>query len=321
MLAAGALVAVQSQLNSRLAEELGEGLRAPVLAATINFGSGLLVLTTIALLIPAHRAGARSLVGAVRRGELRWYDVTGGLCAAYIVSAPALTVSTLGISLFIVAFTAGQAVSALAADRLGLSPGGRHALTVGRVIAAGLAVLAVLIKTGAQAQGGTALDSILVFAILALSAGVVQSVQQTVNGRASVVAGTFVITWANFVIATVALVVVLALTLRMKGDLSALPTTPWLYFGGVCGMGFIAIAAWTVQTHGVLLLSLCMIAGQVVTAELLEVATGSGSISLVGMAGGGLTLLGVAIALWFRPAAGAVADQPDPGRRGPPAGT
>ncbi len=301
MLVAGALVAIQSQINSRLAEGLGEGLRAVVLAATVNFGSGLVVLSAIALVLPVHRAGARGPVGAVKRGDLRWYDVAGGLCAAYIVATPALTVGALGISLFIVAFTAGQAVSALAADRLGLSPGGRHALTAGRLIAAGLAVLAVLVKTGTQTHGSAARDTVIVFAIIALSAGVVQSVQQTVNGRASIVAGTFVITWANFAVAFVALVVVLALSLTVVGDLSPFPTAPWLYAGGLCGMGFIAIAAWTVQMHGVLVLSLCMIGGQVITAEILEVLAGSGPVSFAGLAGGGLTLLGVVIALWLRP--------------------
>jgi len=41
MLVAGALVAVQSQINGRLAEEIGTGMRAGVLAAVISFGTGL----------------------------------------------------------------------------------------------------------------------------------------------------------------------------------------------------------------------------------------------------------------------------------------
>ena len=67
------------------------------------------------------------------------------------------------------------------------------------------------------------------------------------------------------------------------------PTNPLLYTGGIIGIAFIALSAAIVHRIGVLLLSLGMIAGQIVTALLLDVVTP------------GASAPGVTTPTWVRP--------------------
>lgn len=300
MLLGGAMVALQSQINSRLAEGLGDGLRAGALAAVLSFGSGLVLVSVALFGTRRGRASMLRLMGAVRLRRLRWFEVSGGLAGAFIVASQGITVGTIGIGLFIVAFTAGQAVSSLVVDKLGLSPGGRHAANAPRLVAAAFAVVAVLLKASDQIDS-TAGGLLIPFALIAVFAGVLQSVQQTVNGRVSVVAGSLATTWSNFLVGTLGLIVLLAVSFLSGGQIAGLPHDPWLYMGGVCGIVFIYIASWTVRIHGVLVLGLCTIAGQVVTAELIEVFVDRDRVGIVSLVGGGLTVVGAVIALLLRP--------------------
>ena len=67
------------------------------------------------------------------------------------------------------------------------------------------------------------------------------------------------------------------------------------------GVGFIWLAAHLVKVHGVLVLGLCMIAGQVICAELIELLGSSAHVGIVGVAAGMLTVIGVLVALLIRP--------------------
>ena len=69
MVGMGGLVALQSDVNGRLAGELGSGLRAGTAAAVVSFGSGLLVLALVALLVPRVRRETVAIVGAARSGR------------------------------------------------------------------------------------------------------------------------------------------------------------------------------------------------------------------------------------------------------------
>ncbi|MCW2750948.1 MAG: hypothetical protein JWR83_2058 [Aeromicrobium sp.] len=299
MLLGGAVVACQSQINSRLAHGLGTGLRAGALAATISFGSGLLVLSIIVATLPAARRGVRQLREGVVTHRLRPIEFLGGLCGAFFVACQGITVGTIGVALFIVAFTAGQSASSLAVDHLGLSPRGKQPITAPRVVAAAFAVGAVLLTAAARlASDASAL--VVFFVALALLAGSLQAVQQAINGRVSAVGGPVATTWNNFVVGTAGLLVFLAISFTVHGHIVGLPHTWWLYLGGLCGMTFIWIASWTVRIHGVLVLGLCMIAGQVVMAELIDALSADSHVGVVGILGGVMTVVGVLIALFIR---------------------
>lgn len=299
MLAAGALVAGQSQINGRLATEIGDGPRAGIAAAVISFGSGLVLLTLGTLLMPRHRARVVTLLDSVRRGALRPVELIGGFFGAFLVATQGLTVGTIGVALFSVALTAGQSVSALAVDHAGIGPAGHQALSRPRIVAAGFAVSAVLLATGSRLAGSVSWQ-LVVFALLAFLAGAGSSVQQALNGRVSRHVGPWITTLNNFVVGTFGLLIAFALSFLGDGSLDGLPTTWWLYVGGLIGMTFIWLAAVLVRVHGVLVLGLSMIAGQVIGAEAIEAVVGHHAASAAGLAAAGLTVVGVVIALGMR---------------------
>jgi transporter family-2 protein len=306
MLVVGALVTLQSRVNGSLAGQLGDGLRAGALAAVVSFGSGLLVLTLVVLSHPRRRAGLRRVREELRHrptGRLRPVHLLGGLGGAFFVASQGIAVGVIGVALFIVAFTAGQSVASLVVDHVGLGPGGRQAVSRPRAVAALFAVAAVTVKVLGDLDG-TQLGVSLLLALLALVAGCLQAVQQAFNGKVSAVGGPLATTWNNFLVGTSALLVLLAVSFLAPGRLDGFPSTWWSYVGGVLGVGFIAISAVTVQIHGVLVLGLCSIAGQVVAAEVVEVLDPAVEVSALGLLGGLLAVVGVVVALATRGSGG-----------------
>ncbi|MFI5428457.1 DMT family transporter [Aeromicrobium sp. UC242_57] len=250
--------------------------------------------------MPAQRASrSPRLRRGVSEHRLRPYELLGGLGGAFFVATQGITVGTIGVALFIVAFTAGQSSSSLLVDHFGWSPSGRHGIAAPRVVAAALAVVAVVLAAGERLVDNA--DALLAaYALLAFVAGTLQAIQQALNGRVAAVGGSWATTWNNFVVGTAGLLVFFMVSLLSDGDLDPLPQTWWLYLGGLCGIGFIWIATWTVRIHGVLVLGLCMIAGQVVTAELIDVLGEDSHVGTVGVLAGALTLVGVVLALRVR---------------------
>ena len=300
MFVGGGLVAGQSQINGRLAHELGDGPRAGLAAASVSFGSGLVVVCLIAVCMPSARAGARRFLAARRSGELPWIWTLGGVLGAFLVASQGFTIATIGVALFSVAVTAGQATSGLLVDHLGIGPSGRQHLTSPRIVAAVFAVAAVVLAAGERLVEQFSLTT-AGLALLPLVAGAGAALQQGMNGRVSHVGGPWVTTVNNFVVGTSALLVVLAASLLVPGHLHGLPGTWWMYLGGTMGVGFISLAALLVRVHGVLVLGLCMIAGQIITAEVIEVLSDDPHVGVIGVVAGLLTVVGVAVALLVRP--------------------
>lgn len=303
MLLAGTAIAVQSEVNGRLAGALGEGPRAGIAAAVISFGTGLLLLVVLTASSPAQRRRAAALVDGLRSGGIRPVELVGGLMGAFLVSTQGITVGTIGVALFSVALTAGQSVSSLVVDHLGFGPAGHQALSVPRAVAATFAVAAVLLGTGSRLADEVSVQ-LVVFALLAFVAGAGSAVQQALNGRVSRHVGPWVTTLNNFVVGWVALLVALVLSLLLDGRLDGLPATWWLYLGGAIGVVFIWLAALLVRVHGVLVLGLSMIAGQVVGAQAIEALVAEEAVGAAGYAASGLTVLGVLLALSLRPRRG-----------------
>ena len=300
MLLAGGIIAVQSQINGRLADELGSGARAGLAAAVVSFGSGLVLLIVVVLAVPSARTGVRRLAGDLRAGRLRPHEVLGGLFGAYLVATQGITVATIGVALFSVAITAGQASSGLIVDHYGIGPSGHQPFSYPRAVAAAFAIAAVVLAAGERLVDAFSIQT-AAFALLPLLAGFGTGIQLALNGRLNAIAGPWATTFNNFLVGTVALVVVFALTFLFEGRLVDPPQTWWLYSGGVMGVGFIALAALLVKVHGVLVLGLCLIAGQVICAELIELLGPSAHVGIVGVVAGALTVVGVLVALLLRP--------------------
>ncbi|MFD6526612.1 MULTISPECIES: DMT family transporter [unclassified Isoptericola] len=305
---AGFAAALQSRVNGTLATETGTAFGT----AALSFGSGLVLL---ALALPFSRSGRAALgqvAAGLRRGGpggLRWWECLGGLGGAFYVMSQGLTVDALGVAVFTIALVAGQSVSSLVIDRLGLAPGGVRLVTLGRALGPVLTVVAVVVVSGAGAA-----TAALGLALFPLVAGVLQSFQQALNGRvrasvrpaaprsdgrAARDGGVLAATFVSFLVGTAALLVVFGVSLAVDGaPTGSFPPDLLLYSGGLLGIVFIALQAAVVQRIGVLLLGLGMIAGQVVGALALDLASpGAVPPGPATFAGAALTLVAVAVPL------------------------
>jgi transporter family-2 protein len=104
---AGALVAMQPPINSKLGQVTGT-----FAAATISF-----VIGTIALLVVALVTSGQDF-GAVK--EVPWWYLTGGFIGAVFVATSLVTVRTLGAGGVVAAVIAGQLTFSVVIDRFGL---------------------------------------------------------------------------------------------------------------------------------------------------------------------------------------------------------
>ncbi|ERK71735.1 hypothetical protein N136_01921, partial [Leifsonia aquatica ATCC 14665] len=176
---------------------------------------------------------------------------------------------------------------------------GRRPLTPARVAGAVIALLAVTWAVSAQFGGSVPVWMML----LPLIAGLGMGWQQAVNGQVRVVAeSALTATFINFLVGTTVLVVLMLVHWALAGLPKPLPTEPWLYLGGAIGCVFIAGAALLVRVTGVLLLGLATVAGQLLTALLLDLlAPTSGAPVAFSTIGGTLLAIvavGVASVRW-----------------------
>jgi transporter family-2 protein len=118
-------------------------------------------------------------------------------------------------------------------------------------------------------------------------------VQYAVNGRVGVATGeALVAAWVNFIVGFVALVLVFGIGLVVVDHgIAHLPSSPWwLYLSGPIGVVFISLAAVIVRVLGVLLFSLCVVAGQVAGAVVIDLVSPTANNTV-----GAATLVGVAL--------------------------
>lgn len=297
----GAGVAVQARINGALGERLHDGIAA----AVVSFGTGLLVLAVAFACSRTLREGLGKVRRAVAAGQLRRWQLLGGLCGAAFVASQGLTITALGVTAFTVAVVAGQLLSSLVVDRLGLAPNGHTPVTLRRIGAAALGVFAVaLAGVGSSEVSGalsapTAIAEVppAVLILVPALAGIGLAWQQAVNGRVGAVGGPFPATGINFAVGLLGLLAVEAVVVAGAGLPSEFPTDPWLYLGGVIGVVFIALAVLVVRWIGVLLLGLTSVAGQLLASVALDVMipTGAG-LSITALIGCALTLIAVVVA-------------------------
>jgi transporter family-2 protein len=271
----GGLVAVQQRING----DLGHDLHDPLLAAVVSFGTGLVLMSVLVL---RRRAALRQI------RQVPWWSRLGGLGGATLVAVGAAAAPEIGVALLTVGLVSGTTVAALVVDRAGLGPGGHRPLTPQRLAGAGLCLFAIALS----AREGLKAASPVLLALVVV-AGAVISVQQALNGRVRLATDAVVATFVNFTVGTTALLVGLAVKGLVSGvRADAWPRQPWLYLGGPLGCVFIAMAAVTVGTLGVLRLGLATTAGQLIGGVLIDLDRGVGAVTLLTVA---LTLVAVAV--------------------------
>ncbi|MCL2594798.1 MAG: DMT family transporter [Promicromonosporaceae bacterium] len=326
---AGLVSALQSHVNGSFTSYLNAPLAAAeprngIVVAVISFASAALILTAMLACVPKARQGVGRVWASLRAGRLkatdadksrhpgvagigrlRWFQVIGGAAGGLFVASQSITVGALGISMFVVATTAGQSVSSLFCDRLGFAPGGQRPITVFRAIGPALAISAILVAQWTRLGN---LDQWYLLA-LPIIAGVCVAAQHAVNGRVETTAATDIVgdhtyrlsgalsaTFINFVVGTIALAVVAAIALAVSGlPTTAFPGQWWMYTGGVLGALFIGTAAAVVHKIGVLLLALSLIAGQISGGVLLDVTVRGQDLPLTSIIAVALTFCAVAV--------------------------
>lgn len=283
----GAVVAVQQRVNG----ELGVELEAPLLAALVSFGTGLLAVAVVVL----SRPHARAAVARIR--EVPWWSRFAGLGGASLVAVGAFAAPQIGVALLTIGLVAGQTGGGLLVDRIGLAPGGSHLLTLPRLAGAALCVFAVALGS----LGRDARDADPVLMVLVVGAGFLIALQQALNGRVRRATGNAAVaTLLNFVVGTVALTVGVLVAALVRG----LPDGGWpgpdqwyLYLGGPMGATFVAVAAVVVRLLGVLRLGLAVVAGQLVGAVVVDLVLPAteGGIAVTTVLGALLTFVAVGV--------------------------
>ncbi|WP_168583347.1 DMT family transporter [Gephyromycinifex aptenodytis] len=269
----GVASSIQARANGTLSTAFGSALDA----ALWSFISGWTLLT-IGLLWRRSRTGLVSAYGAYRAHHLQWWQFLGGLGGGLFVATQTWVVPQVGVALFTISLVGGQTANALLVDKIGLGPGGRSAVTPARVLAALGTFIGVTVAVLARGQGNAAPPVLPV--LLAVVAGAGLAVQAAVNGRVNRHSGSVMATaWINF---TWGLVFVGSwAATQLVGGALQLPLTwqaPWwAFFGGVLGILFVAVSAVVVHTLGVLLTTLFTLAGQLMSAVVLDALTPGGA--------------------------------------------
>ena len=142
-------------------------------------------------------------------------------------------------------------------------------VTIPRVVGGALALVAVAISL----QGGVLERVPWWMLVLPFLAGIGIAWQQATNGRLRQRVGTpLTATLVNFIGGTAILAVAALAHVAVVGAPAVWPTDPWLYLGGVIGVTYIFLSAALVVHTGVLILGLGAVAGQLVTAFVLDAA-------------------------------------------------
>ena len=262
----GLMIAVQARANGELSYRMGN----PIEAALVSFGSGLIIISLISAFNPAIKNGARNLRGALKRKEIPPWTLFAGMLGGSFVAVQTQIVPIIGVAIYSVASIAGQTAASLVVDRIGLTGGGKKHITVRRVAAAGITVLAVLISVLDRIEAN---DLSVLAVLLGCVAGAIVGVQRALNGQINEsTQQSFTTSLLNFIMGTTILVIFLGIGMLInRTEIVSLPAGPWwMYTGGTIGIIYIAFTSTIVQHLGVLTFTLISVGGQLVGSLLID---------------------------------------------------
>ena len=289
----GVLIALQSRANGELSRQLDSGAQA----ALISFSSGLIVVAFAAAFNPKIRFGLRRLKTAYVNQETPFWPLFAGMLGGSFVALQSHIVPLIGVALFSVASIAGQTVTSLIVDRIGLTGGGPKPISPKRLTAAFITVFAVFVSVLDKLEG---LNFSILSVLLALFGGAFVGIQRALNGQINeFTKQSYATSLLNFVMGTIFLILFLVLLMIVKGEhLVALPKGPWwIYTGGIIGVIYIASTSLIVQHLGVLTFTLFSVGGQLVTSLFIDFFSPSEGVSVSWylVSGIAMTYLGVLV--------------------------
>ena len=289
----GVMIALQARANGELSHLIGNGVEA----ALVSFGSGLIIISIIALFTPSIKEGARNLRGAVARKELPKWTLFAGALGGGFVAVQTHIVPLIGVAIYSVASIAGQTAASLVVDRIGLTGGGKKHITPRRIAAAFFTVFAVFISVYDRIDAQN-LSLIAVF--MGCVAGAIVGVQRAMNGQINEHSHqSFTTSLLNFIMGTTFLVIFLSILVLINSEeLVPLPAGPWwIYTGGIIGVIYIAFTSTIVQHLGVLTFTLFSVGGQLVGSLLIDLysPTDGVQVSMYLVTGIAMTYVGVIV--------------------------
>lgn len=272
----GVMIALQARANGELSHRLNNALEA----ALVSFGSGLVIITVIALFNPAIKEGITNLRTAIARGEIaRWKLFAGALGGSFVVIQTQI-VPLIGVAIYSVASIAGQSATSLLVDRIGLTGGGKKAITGRRIAAASLTVIAVLVSVLDRIDA----KSLSMIAVVAgCIAGAVVGVQRALNGQINEHSHqSFTTSLLNFITGTAFLVILILMGIVTNQiELVSLPAGPWwIYTGGAIGVIYVAFTSTIVQHLGVLTFTLFSVGGQLVGSLVIDLVSPTNGVDI-----------------------------------------
>ena len=289
----GILISFQARANGELSLRLDNGLQA----AFISFSSGLLLIALISVFNPTIKNGARRLRAAVAAKEIAPWTLFAGALGGAFVAVQTQIVPLIGVAIYSVASIAGQSATSLLVDRIGFTGGGKKPISLRRIAAAVVTVLAVLVSVLDRID---ARNLSLIAVALAGLAGAIVGVQRALNGLINEHSGqSFTTSLLNFIMGSSALGIALLIAVSIgKVEFVALPTGPWwIYMGGTIGVIYIAFTSTIVQHLGVLTFTLFSTGGQLIGALFIDIysPTEGVSVSAYLVSGIVMTFLGVLV--------------------------
>ena len=272
----GLMIALQARANGELSQRLNNGLEA----ALVSFGSGLIIITVIAVFNPAIKEGIKNLRSAVANKEIAQWKLLAGALGGSFVAIQTHIVPLIGVAIYSVASIAGQTAMSLVVDRIGMTGGGKKLISRRRVAAAVLTVLAVFVSVFDRIDA----KNLSLFAVvLGCIAGAVVGVQRALNGQINEHSHqSFTTSLLNFITGTSLLVIlILGGVLIGKIELVPLPAGPWwIYTGGTIGVIYIAFTSTIVQHLGVLTFTLFSVGGQLVGSLVIDLVSPTNGVNV-----------------------------------------
>ena len=287
----GVVVAIQARINGQLSVDLDNGLAA----ALVSFLTGLAIVSVLVFGFKREREALFRVFDAIKNRQLVTWELMGGVLGGFFVAAQSAVVPQIGVALFTIAVVAGQTISSLLVDKVGMTPSGKERITKPRIFGAVATLIAVAIAVFPDLTNSEFRFLPLTFALIV---GVFASFQQGMNGRVNVVGKRPLATaWLNFVSGTIVVVIALVVDLALGATIEPLPGNFWVYTGGGAGLIFVAVSAYIIKHLGVLNFSILNIAGQLVGAILIDwlAPTKAGSLNGYLIFGTVMTIISIAV--------------------------
>ena len=272
----GVMIAMQARVNGELSHRLDNGLQA----ALVSFGSGLLIIAIITPFSSQIKDGIKNLRGAIARKEIARWKMFAGALGGSFVAIQTQIVPLIGVAIYSVASIAGQTAMSLVVDRIGLTGGGKKLISLRRLLAAFLTVLAVLVSVWDRIDA----NNLSMFAVTAAGiAGAIVGVQRALNGEINEYSHqSFTTSLLNFIMGTsFLLLLIIGGIIIGKSHLTPLPLGPWwIYTGGTIGVIYIAFTSTIVQHLGVLTFTLFSVGGQLVGSLIIDLVSPTDGVSV-----------------------------------------